>query len=72
LKKSTIAASRSAEEAKDFCESSASGIPLSRAKAAAPQDGRLVDTATTLNPRSTRLRKFDPLPDAATPILRVS
>jgi hypothetical protein len=45
---------------------------LSRAKVAAPLDGRFVATATTLNPLSTRLRRFDPLPETATPIFRVS
>src|SRR5450759_3098282 len=64
-----MAASRSWAEAKFFCGSSASGIPRSRAKAAPPHAGRFVATATTWNPCSTRLRRFEPLPDTATPNL---
>src|SRR5579859_2203149 len=54
-----------------FCESSPSGTPCSRANDAPPHDGRLVATATTLNPRSTRFRRLDPLPETATPSLSV-
>src|SRR5487761_1386726 len=64
-----MAASRSEADAKFFCGGSASGIPRSRAKPAAPQAGRLVATATTSNPRSTRLRRFEPAPETATPNL---
>jgi hypothetical protein len=63
-----MAASRCSIEANDFCDSAARGMPRSRANAAPPHDGRLVATATTPKPRSTRLRRFEPLPETQTPI----
>src|SRR5438445_7678710 len=69
LKKSRMATSRSSSEAKAFSDSSASGMFRSRANAAPPHDGRFVATATTSNPRSTRLRRFEPLPETTMPNL---
>src|SRR5262252_8245945 len=68
-KKSRIATSRASTDEKPFCDSSARGMPRSRAKAAPAHEGRLVATATTSNPRSTRLRRLVPWPETQTPNL---
>src|SRR3979411_3291904 len=66
-KKSRIASSRASPDVNSFCESSPSGMRRSRAKSAPPHDGRFVATATTSNPRPTRLRRLEPFPETTTP-----
>src|SRR3989442_16043036 len=65
-----MAASRASSLANRLSESSPTGMRRWRANAAPPQDGRLVATATTSKPRSTRLRRLEPCPETATPIFK--